>query len=320
MDQVIKQVSGAIHSASLNFHADIVWGALHILTQLKERPKGLGREAYRWCAVIWNNGGGSGDREDLLLLSLEVGFRHIRPPDSWYFPLLLPNSVELHRGVSNTILKSNNSEAIEDLAWASFTIDRSGLPWLKTLANYIIDLNEGGTETFPPCLRRPFIYCVEWVGSDTLKDVGSEIFVKLLNCLHIGIEDLEVLRRDDKWAAIILEIIRSAEGAQNLAIQSWKFLAELVSEEVWNNVTCDPDVTTRLVSGAEWDKLEYWMSVVWMAKPPEPGHLANELGGAMELLEEENPGALQQWMERWSEKPGREVPAWFQQIYAALAR
>ena len=132
MDHVIKQVSGAIHSASLNSHADIIWGVLHTLTQLKERPKYLGQEAYRWCAVIWNNGGGSGHQEDLLHLSLEVSFRHIRRPYSWHF-LLLPNGVELHQGVSNTILKSNNSEAIEDLAWASFTIDRSGLSWLKML-------------------------------------------------------------------------------------------------------------------------------------------------------------------------------------------
>ena len=121
---------------------------------------------------------------------------------------------------TRTILKSNNSEAIEDLAWASFTIDRSGLSWLKTLADHVINLDEGGTEHFPPSLRRPFIYCVEWVGLDALEDVGSQIFVKLLNRLRICVEDLEVLYRVDKWAAIILEIIRSAKGVQHLTIKS----------------------------------------------------------------------------------------------------
>ena len=66
-----------------------------------------------------------------------------------------------------------------------------------------------------------------------------------------------------------------------------------MGQKHFKNATYNPDVAVCLVRGAEWDKVEHWMSVVWMAKPPEPGNVVDGLGRAMKILEEENPGALQ---------------------------
>ena len=54
--------------------------------------------------------------------------------------------------------------------------------------------------------------------------VGSEKFLGLLNYLRFGVEDVNAL---SQWASLLLEIIRTPEGAQHLAIQSWEVLVEL---------------------------------------------------------------------------------------------
>ena len=77
--------------------------------------------------------------------------------------------------------------------------------------------------------------------------------------------------------------------------------------------------TTLLVDGGEWDKLECWMGIVWMTSPQEPGNIEKELEHAMELLEKERSGAVQNQMEQWSEKHGRDVPEYFQQTCKKLA-
>ena len=103
------------------------------------------------------------------------------------------------------------------------------------------------------------------------------------------------------WCAILMEIIWSTE-AQHLAIHSWKFLAELVIQAYLRRTTYHSDVTTSLMDAQEWDKLECWVGIVWMACSLEL--VGKELEDAMEALEKERPGALRKRMERWSEERG----------------
>ena len=310
-------MSRAIESASHTSHPQVIWGALYILTQLKERPKDLGEAAYEWCALIWRNRHSYEGWEALLLLSLEVGFRHLRSPDLWTFPPF--TGTEPHQEVSNTVLKSNDSEAVVDLAWASLMIDTSGRLGLSICADYILDFSGGVTKPFPKNLRQIFIFFVERMGLDGLKNVGKERFVRLLNHLHIDIEDMGCFRGCNPWTAILLEIVQSTEEARHLAIQSWELLAKLATRGPFEGVTYNPDVATSLVNGEEWDKLECWMGIVWMAWPREPGNVASELKVGMESLEKERPGSLRNWMEQWCGKYGRDVPESFQQTCENLA-
>ena len=270
MEQVVRQASRAISSISESSDPHFIWGALYILTQLKERPWGLGDAAYRWCAVIWRNRHSYEDWEALLLLSLEVGFRHTRPPGVGYPPL--STDAEPNQEFFDAVLKSNNSEAVADLAWASFMFDGSGQLGLSLFANHIVDLRGVATEPFSRDLRQTFVLCVEYgEGLGAFKNVGEERFVELLNCLHIGIEDLDHAGGCEVWSRMLLEIVQSTEEAQYLDIHSWELLAEIAPQAHSGKAMYNPDVTTSLVDGKEWDKLECWMVVVWMNWPPEPG-------------------------------------------------
>ena len=317
MKQVIGQVSRAIGSASDTSNPEVIWGALYILTQLEVHPSDLAEAAYGWCATIWRNHGDYEDLESLLILSLEVGFRRIRSPSPRTLPLF--TRIQNHQEVFDAVLKSNNSEAVTDLAWVSYMIDESGGLGLSVCANYIVDQVRGGAaELFPPDLQNIFLTCVGKIGFKALEDVGKERFVKLLNNLHIGIKDTWSHSKPETWTAILLEIIQSPE-ARNLAIQSWELLVELATFGYLESTTYQTSVVTTLVDGGEWGKLECWMSVVWMVWSPEPGNVATELEDAVKFLEMERPGALRKRMERWNERRRKGLPKSFQQTYDKLA-
>ena len=83
-------------------------------------------------------------------------------------------------------------------------------------------------------------------------------------------------------------------------------------------LTYSPQITTSLTEAQEWDKLECWMGTVWVAWPPEADGIKEEdLSRTMLLLFRQRPGAaqkLEQWMERWSQQHGEDIPESFQQI------
>ena len=322
MDQVLRQVTGVIDSALATDDSSVVWGALHILTLLKERPKDLTEMAYRWCVMVWKK---RDDQEALITygwgwrtnirLCLEFGFRHIR--FLWPPPL---TDAEHHRGLFEMDFGPDDSEAVTDLAWASLMIDPFGEVGFSVCANFILKLHG---RAIPPNLRKMFIFFVESTECRTLEHVGKRRCVELLNPLQIGIQDRGGLCSDKSWAVVLLGIVQSTE-AQNLAIQSWEFLVELAIKGGLKNCRYNPDVVTSLVDRKEWDKLECWMGIVWGRWPPEPGNAAKELEDVMEVLEKERPGAVQklmQWMERWREEYRwtSTVPGTFQQTYDKLA-
>ena len=71
-------------------------------------------------------------------------------------------------------------------------------------------------------------------------------------------------------------------------------------------------IMTQPINAQEWDKLEFWMGIVWMLWPPGAGAMVEEdLDRSMVLLFQQRPGAaqkLEQWTERWNQERGKEIP------------
>lgn len=115
---------------------------------------------------------------------------------------------------------------------------------------------------------------------------------------------------------MVMENIQLTE-ARRLAIHFWELLAQRATCGYLSLATYNPDVTTSLVDAQEWDRLECWIFIAWMACPLEYGNVAKDMEDAMEVLEKERPGALQklmqrmeQWRERYNWYP---IPETFQQ-------
>ena len=131
---------------------------------------------------------------------------------------------ELPQGIIDTVLEINNTGAIIDLACA-LSIANYSADGLRICADHILDLRDEATKPFHPHLRWIFVITVRRRGFKTLEDVGKERFVKMLNHLHIDINDVWFPGNRQAWSAILLEIIQSVGGAQHLAIStgnSWQ--------------------------------------------------------------------------------------------------
>ena len=323
MAQVINQVCAAIVPALKSPHPqyELIRGLLFTLTQLETRPLELAEVAYDWCAMIWKNRQSYEDWTTPILLSLEVGFRHIRPSGANMVPPF--SRTEYHQGVHDLVLDSKNIEAITDLAWASFAFEGSGQLGLK-IVDRVVNRPGGVTEPFPRDLGRIFARCMEFLGLEALEYVEKQRFVELLNCLDIDFKDQGRMGRRDAWAAILLEIIQSPDGAQHLAIQFWEFLVEIIVAGHGSRAAYNPGVAlTYLVDGNEWDKLECWLGIVWMLWPPESGNVPKVLEDTMKSLFQQQPDAVQrltQRMEQWEEKAWGRMPETFQQTCDKLVQ
>ena len=329
------QAVRAMDSATEASHSQAIWGVLYLLSKFE--PHGLAKSAYRWCIKVWTNRHRYEDWETLLLLSLEIGVRRSYSSGEQFHISFVGG--EPHQGVYETVLESNNNEAVTDLVRASYMFDESDGLVLRICADYIVDCHGGGTEPFPKHLRKFLSLSVVRIGFGALAKVGRERFTELLNRLHIGIEDTHNQGRG-VWTAILLEIIRSAE-ARRLAIDSWELLAELAARgylDIISPLVCvmgwpgevDPvslvdidgwdklGLTTSLMDAEEWDKLECWMSIFWMVWPVKSGEVTKKLEDVMEALEKQRPGAIRKRMERWEEEHHRGLRGSYQQTLDKL--
>ena len=92
---------------------------LHDLIKLETRPVWLTEVAYEWCSVICENHQCLQDRERLLLVCLEIGFRHLDFRRRSIEVIL--THTERHQGLVDVVFKSRESEVIADLlhAWTA---------------------------------------------------------------------------------------------------------------------------------------------------------------------------------------------------------
>jgi len=219
----------------------------------------------------------------------------------------------------NIVFKSQGGEAIADLlcAWTLETeYSKPAYTLLGLCAEHLVGLHN--TVPFSPRLRRLVIYSIAFVGYEEFKRVGVEGFVGLLDYLHVEVEDISV---GYDWARLLFDTIQSFEGIQHLSHWYWELLVELLvslPSDRQLEITYDPWTTISLTEAQEWGKLECWIGTVWMSCPPGADGVAEEiLDRAMVLLFRERPGALQkleQWMERWSQQHGNDIPDAFQRL------
>jgi hypothetical protein len=293
---------------------------LRDLVRLESRPGHLTDVAYGWCSVIWENRESLEDWESLVLVCLEIGFRHLDfqcgSTEAWI------HSSEHHRGLIDVVFKSQESEVIADLLHAWTVLGRSD-PWASVLlgscAGYLV-----GLQNLAPLssrLRRLIIRSVEIIGYNGFEGVGVGVegLTGLLNHLHVAVEDMDV---KDKWAGLLLDTIQSPEGTQRLSHWYWETLVELAISEP-RSLTLgrgqNLQITVSLTEAEEWSKLECWMGTAWIAwRPWDNEGMGRDLIHSTSLLFRQRPGAVQklkQWMERCNRGNREDVLELFQEIY-----
>jgi hypothetical protein len=315
MDRVIGTITSALNTPNPQYR--LIGYALQHLTKLESEPSRSEKAAYRWCAVIWENRKSCEEWEDLLFLSLKVGFRHHDPQK--FRPEVDLTHTQHHQEFADAVFKSGRSEAIEDLLCALVVYDNSE-PAVKSFSIYkqhIADLHNRVTLPFSLRLRRLVIHSIELIGPRGFEEGMAGSFVGLLNHLHISVEDAGWWY---DWTSILVEIIQSAEGVRHLAVHVWDFLTEhttMYPGSFGGGITYDPHVTDFLLDAQEWEKLECWLGVVWIVWLPEAGDVTEDVESATNLLFRRKPDAvrkLTQWMEQWSRPWGKAIPVSFQAI------
>ena len=313
-ERILSQFSQATTSATHPSHPQFEYlpQILLELTELKNRPSYLTAMAYKWCSDICKNCSDLADREELLFLPLEIGFRHL---DYQYRRISAElTHTEHHKQIVDIVFDSKDDEVIADLlhAWTSTSESHRPHPSLSTCARHLVCLQPASER-----LRRLVIRSVEFIGYQEFKEVGVERFIELLDDLDVGVEDIE---DKEQWALLLLNVIQSSEGIQGLSYRYWELFGELAITWSWKlgGYLWSPHITTFLEGNREWDKLECWMGVVWMAWPPEAGGTIEEgVEHAMLSLFRQRPGAIQklrQRMERWSKENSYHIPESFHRI------
>jgi len=319
LERILHQLSTAIISTISGTHTQrkLTPYVLRDLIELENRPQCLTEMAYEWCSVIYENRRSLWDWESLLFVSLKIGFRHVR---SLYIRAWLTHT-EHHRELADVVFKSQKSEAIADLLHAWTTRDYSLQPahtLLGTCTGHLVSLHN--FVPFSPRLRQLVIRSVELIGYEGFEGVGVERFIGLLNHLRVTVVDMD---QRDKWAKLLLDILQPSEETQPLSHWFWELLVEVAPS--WSGrlqhrllVPYNPRIATFLTEAQEWSMLECWMGTVWMVWPPGTDGIAEgDLDHSILLLLRQRPGAaqkLKQWMERWTQECGEDVPKSFRRI------
>ena len=302
------------------------------LANLETRPPRLAEIAYGWCSAIYENRKNLGDWEDLLPVCLELGFRRLDQQN-------LDTSIELihtehHRGLVDVVFKSQKSEAIADLlnVWTPRPYRSS------ELADTLFDIITGhlfGLHTLIPSsprLRQHVVHFIEGNGRSILSRARAEELIEFLNQLHVTFEEMS---DTTAWSSLLLDMIRSPVEIQCLSDQYWELLVEFAVLASWNWGSRDADgliIARSLIEAEEWDKLECWIGILWMALKLEEipqggmsfvpeGITEEDLEHPTLLLFHHRPGAaqrLEQLIERWSRESWndirreRDIPEWVQ--------
>jgi len=297
-DQTISQFSLAMGAAIHTSHPQCKF-LPHMLVRfrnLEMRNDHLTEVAYKWCSMVCESHSSLENREELLLLSLEIGFRHISPKDSWIEARL--THVKSHQKMLDIVFQSGESEAIADLlcSWTSGSYYHSPHPSLKTCAKYLVSISH--LQPFSPRLQQAIIKFIDCIGHKEFEQVGMDGVIGLLDGLHVNIDNIS---NTYGWTGFLLNIVQSPEGIQYASHRYWELLVELVvsvPRGLMGN-TCGPHTMKSLEDAKEWDKLECWMGIIWIKQS-----MDEELGVDKELehltlsLFQQRPGAIQR-LEHW---------------------
>jgi hypothetical protein len=284
---------------------------------MEDHPSCITEAAYEWCSVICEHHSSLENGNGLLLLSLEVGFRHLKLHCGGVAAAKLTHTSH-HQKMVDIVFRSGNGEAIADLlyAWTSWSRSHQPCAFLKMCAGHLIGLYN--MQPFPPRLRQLVIRSIEFLGYQAFEQVGVERFAGLLNNLHVGVEDLG---NKVQWGRLLLDTIQSPKGVQHLSLPYWEFLVEhgIPNPSGLALHTYSPHTMIFLEAAKEWDKLECWLGVIWILWPLGCGRITVEdLEHVTFSLFCQQPSAIQrlkQWMKQWSKRhSGYRVPKSFQLI------
>jgi len=199
------------------------------------------------------------DYENLLFVTLEIGFRHVTPSRDQSTQYL--DHTSHHKWVFETAFSSYDDEVIVD-AMGVWDVDRGSLPGSR--ARYIAKRVEMD-KPFSPELRQASIRAIEHIRLSEFGKYGLEI-VRWLNHLDIDADDVV-----DKWALaqLLVEAICSPMGPGSLSSHCWRLLEKLVvaSKLWWGLTSRDTEVMRSLEKDEDWEKLGVWMVVVWSSLP-----------------------------------------------------
>ena len=160
-ERILSQFSKATASASHPSHPRFEYLAqvLLELTELRNRPSHFTEMAYKWCSDICKNCSNLADREELLFLSLETGFRHLDYRRQQISAEL--SHTKHHEQMVDIVFDSWDEEVIADLlhAWTSTSESHGPHPSLSMCAKHLVYLRPVSER-----LRRLVMRSVELIG------------------------------------------------------------------------------------------------------------------------------------------------------------
>ena len=259
-EEVLNQVSRAIISALKTSHrrSHLIRELLAGLTRLESHPLWLTDMGYEWCVAVWENRHSYLDWERPLHLSLQLASRDL---DLRQIQVYGPTPVVFHRDLVDAIFHSNQSDPIADLL-SAFNIHSP--PPVDVSTWYIIDHLNNTNAPFSPRLQRVVMLLIQRTDEEGgFREVETERVVKLMNRLHISVNDIEL---QPTWVQILVKITESPEGIQHLAVRFWELLMELstVCPRGLDDDAYNAYVMAFLLEAQEWEKLEHWISIVCM--------------------------------------------------------
>ena len=282
-------------------HLDYLLG---FLAAWKGRPAYLTPIAYQWCSAF--SGVVTETREQVTYLRQprqlsEEGFTEVGPGcdlvrhgrscqrdiDPHNYMDLLFKTLEIgfrqaHFGLGQPTIHLDHTSHHDRMFQIAFSSKRDGViadavcAWIAdskragSLARHFTDRVEW-PEPFSPLLRQIGIRAIYQTWSNDFTMAAQET-IRLLNCLKVDVDDVE---EDDDWVDRLIAVIRSqtefktSTGFERLSSHYWSLLGKLmaIGGYFWEFASDDLKVMESLEKAKDWEKLEVWMAVIWMAQP-----------------------------------------------------
>jgi len=152
-------------------------------------------------------------------------------------------------------------------AWTSLGNYDYRVPLLGPCVEHLVELARAGTK-FPPRLQWVTIRAISFI-EEEFRRVDVERFVGLLTCLEVGVADIGTEAKDT-WTSLILRIIESEAGREQLSLGYWELLVGLVGRFTGGlrRVLCDVEIIRSLEEKEDWEKLVCWLGAMWSMQPP----------------------------------------------------
>jgi len=191
----------------------------------------------------------------MLPVILEIGFRLVTPGRNQQAPRL--DHTPHHDLVFKSAFSFDDDEVVADgvCAWIA---DSNHMP-AGSCVHHLTKRMEKGTH-FSPRLRQMGICLIErmWRNGLWVSDLET---VYLLNCLNIGVDDIEY---NHEWAGLLVDVICSPAGFDGLSIHYWDLLEGLPPPWVFPT-TRAMEMARSLEETEDLEKLGVWMVIAWQS-------------------------------------------------------